>query len=302
MLAVPLLVLGLATMGAQQEQRVTIGGAAPATPPAARLGPMSFEVASVKQNVTGGNAIRFGIQPGGRFNAVNAPARELLRFAYLVQNFQIVEAPSWVDDDRYDVAAKAEGDIPPVAPGQLGPLQMMMRSLLAERFKLVAREETRDMPMYELVVNRPDGQLGPQITKSTTDCQALMAGARRGGGPPPGLNPGERPVCGMRFGFGELRAGSASMRELAQLLSGQTERFVVDRTGLTDRYDFDLTFTPDRLPQGGPPPAGVQLPAIDPNGPSIFTALQEQLGLKLEATRGPVPVLVVERIERPTPD
>jgi uncharacterized protein (TIGR03435 family) len=263
---------------------------------------MSFEVASVKQNVTGSNAIRFGIQPGGRFNAVNAPARELLRFAYLVQNFQIVEAPSWVDDDRYDVVAKAEDDIPPVAPGQLGPLQMMMRSLLAERFKLAAREETRDMPMYELVLNRPDGQLGPQITKTTTDCQALMAGARRGGGPPPGLNPGERPVCGMRFGFGELRAGSASMRELAQLLSGQTERFVVDRTGLTDRYDFDLTFTPDRLPQGGPPPAGVQLPAIDPNGPSIFTALQEQLGLKLEATRGPVPVLVVERIERPTPD
>jgi uncharacterized protein (TIGR03435 family) len=264
---------------------------------------MSFEVASVKQNLSGDNGIRFGMQPGGRFNAVNAPTRELLRFAYMVQNFQIVDAPSWAEDDRYDIVAKAEGDMPPAPPGQLGPMQMMMRSLLADRFKLIAREETREMPMYMLVLDRPNGQLGPQIKASTTDCQALAAAARRGGGPPAGLGaPGERPQCGMRFGFGELRAGSASIGDLARLLSGQLDRFVVDRTGLTGSYDFDLTFTPDRMPQGGPPAGAGQVPTVDPNGPSIFTALQEQLGLKLEATRGPVPVLVVERLERPTPD
>jgi uncharacterized protein (TIGR03435 family) len=304
-LAAALTIGALTASHAQQvQQQVVIGGGgATVAGPAAPLGPMSFEVASVKQNVSGGNNIRFGLQPGGRFNAVNAPARELLRFAYMVQNFQIVDAPDWVEDDRYDIVAKAETDIPPSPPGQLGPMQMMMRSLLADRFRLIAREETREMPMYALVLDRPDGQLGPQLKESTTDCQALMAAARRGGGPPAGLGgPGERPQCGMRFGFGELRAGSARIDELARLLSGQLERFVVDRTGLTASYDFDLTFTPDRMPQGGAPPAGVQLPAVDPNGPSIFTALQEQLGLKLEATRGPVPVLVVERIERPTPD
>jgi uncharacterized protein (TIGR03435 family) len=180
---------------------------------------------------------------------------------------------------------------------------MMVRSLLADRFQLAVREETREMPMYALIVNRADGQLGPQLTASTTDCQALMAAARRGGGPPPGPPlPGERPQCGMRAGFGELRGGGMGLAEVARFLSGQLQRVVEDRTGLTGTFDFDLTFTPDQMPQGPPLPGAPPLPAADPNGPSIFTAVQEQLGLKLESVRGPVRVLVVERIERPTPD
>lgn len=303
MIAALLLALGLTTIGAQQEQtQIAIGGA-PATGPAAPVGPMAFEVASIKRNVSGENNIRFGMQPGGRFNAVNAPVRELIRFAYQLQNFQIVDAPDWIVEERYDIIAKAEGDIPPGQFGVPGPAQMMMRALLAERFALAVREDTREMPKYDLVLNRPDGALGPQLARSATDCAALAAAARGRGGrgfAPPA--PGERPQCGMFGGFGQLRAGGTPLTALAQSLSGQLQRVVEDRTGLTGAFDFDLVYTPDQIPQGPPPPGAPPLPAVDPNGPSLFTALQEQLGLKLEATRGPVPVLVIERIERPTPD
>jgi len=99
----------------------------------------------------------------------------------------------------------------------------------------------------------------------------------------------------------QIAAGGVSIGQLALVLSQSAQRMVVDRTGLTGNYDIDLTWTPDRLPQGAPPP-GVQLPSIDPNGPSLFTALQEQLGPKLESERGPVEVLVIDHVERPTPD
>ena len=307
-LVVGLSVVAIAVLGARasvraQDVHVQIGGAPPAAPAGSLPATMAFEVASVKRNTSGENNIRFGFQPGGRFNATNVPARQLLIFAYQLQNFQLVDAPDWALDERYDVIAKAEGDVNPGPPGALGPFQLMMRSLLADRFKLVVREETREMPTYALVLNRPDGQLGPQLQRSTTDCAAIAAAARgrgaRDGGPP---NPGERPQCGMFGGRGQLRAGGIALSELARSLSGQVQRIVVDRTGLTGTFDFDLTYTPDQLPQGAPPPGAPPQPPVDPNGPSVFTAVQEQLGLKLESQRGPVPVVVVQRMERPTPD
>jgi uncharacterized protein (TIGR03435 family) len=105
----------------------------------------------------------------------------------------------------------------------------------------------------------------------------------------------------MMVGPGQVTAGGIGISQLALMLSQFTQRIVVDRTGLAGNYDLDLTFTPDRMPQG-PAPPGVQLPAIDPNGPSVFTAVQEQLGLKLDSDRGPVEVLVIDHVERPTPD
>ena len=105
----------------------------------------------------------------------------------------------------------------------------------------------------------------------------------------------------MMIGPGQVTGGGMPITQLALMLSQMTQRIVEDRTGLTGNFDIDLTFTPERMPQG-PPPPGVQLPPIDPNGPSVFTAVQEQLGLKLESTRGPVEVLVIDHVERPTPD
>ncbi len=277
----------------------------PGLPTSGQTNP-SFEVASIKPNKTGDGRIGIGIQPGGRFIATNVPLRELIRFAYQVQPFQIVGGPGWLNSDRFDINAKAEGDIVPSpigAGGPPGPLQLMMRSLLAERFKLAAHNETREMPIYNLVLARPDGKLGEKMQPSTTDCAALNAAARRGGPPPfAPAGPGQRPQCGIRLGPGSLAAGGVPMFTFANAISPLLQRVVTDKTGLSGNFDFDLQWTPDQLPQGAPPPGAPPLPPVDPNGPTIFTALQEQLGLKLDSARGQVDVVVIDSVEPPTPD
>ena len=296
----------------------------------------SFDVTSVKRNTSGG-PMRMQNTPGN-VSAFNIPLRQLIRQAYQVQDFQIIGAPDWANNDRFDI----EGRFDPTAAPPLGPtppaprMALMLRALLRDRFGMVAHMETRDLPILALRLVRTDGRLGPQLKPSTADCTAGGPQGRgpidgrggpppggriggpidgRAGGPPPdgrGLPPlpppgtpfslGERPVCGDRMGFGQLLSGGTPMSRLVtQILAQLTGRVVVDKTGLTGLYDIDLkwTPTPDQLPQG-PPPPGFELPQIDPNGPSLFTALQEQLGLKLDAERGPVQVLVVEKLVPPT--
>ncbi len=265
-----------------------------------------FEVASVRPNTSGDGKIMLGIQPGGRFNAVNVPLWDLIRQAYNLQRSQLVGGPDWLESARFDIVAKAEGDIPRAGPGSPpGPLNFMMQDLLEDRFKLKAHRETREMPIYALVLARADEKPGQGLRPSTVDCEAFRGRGRGGpgpGGPPRAMfTPGERPTCGMMVGPGQVMAGGIPISQLTVMLSQYTQRIVVDRTGLKGNFDIDLTFTPDRMPQG-PPPPGVQLPPIDPNGPSIFTAIQEQLGLKLESERGPTEVLVIDHVERPTPD
>ena len=268
-----------------------------------------FEVASVRPNTSGDNKQMLQILPGGRYNGINIPPRLLIMNSYGLQPQQLVGAPDWISSERFDIVAKAEGELgPPVSrDGTPSKLQLMIRALLEERFKLKVHREPREVPIYTLVLARPDGRLGSGLTVSTADCEALAA-ARRGGGPPPEVpKPGERPQCGARVGFGELTAGGQPLLELVSLLSATVGRSVVDRTGLTGRYDITLRWTPDRVLQraaGAPAgdPIRVNGVDIDPNGPSIFTALQEQLGLKLESERGTVEALVIDHIERPTPD
>jgi uncharacterized protein (TIGR03435 family) len=291
--------------GGDRTVEVQIGGQgapAPGGAPAVS-GPQSFEVASVKENKSGEGFVRFGVQPGGRFTATNVTLRELIRTAYQLQNFQLVDVPNWAESNRYDIVAKAPSELPFGPPGSgPGPLQFMMQALLAERFNLKAHRETQEMAIYALVMARADGRPGPNLRPAAADCAALAA-ARRGGGPPPAaFAPGERMQCGMRMGPGQLSAGSMSMTQFANSLAPQVSRVVLDRTGLTGNFDFEMTWTPDRMPQGNPPPGAPELPPVDPNGPSIFTALQEQLGLKLDSTRGPVEVLVIDSVSQPTPD
>lgn len=256
--------------------------------------PVSFEAASVKPNKEGGTESYVRRQPGGRFNSVNMPLRVLITFAYQIQPFQLVNAPDWVGEERFDIVAKMEGDPPPVLPGS-GPDQMMlaMRTLLADRFKLVVHRETRELDIYALVMARPDGKPGPALRQSNGDCTRAMEAVRQGGPPP-------KMLCGARQTFGRIQFGGFPLSIFANGLSGQLGRVVVDRTGLTGEWDFELTFAPE--PPRGPLPPGVELPAIDPNAPSLFTAIQEQLGLKLESTKGPVEVLVVDAVERPISD
>jgi uncharacterized protein (TIGR03435 family) len=266
----------------------------------------AFEAASVKQNKDAPPGQFVRRQPGGRFTTTNMPLRELIRFAYQVQNFQLEGGPAWLTTDRWDIVAKAEGDPLPSPPGgPPDPMMLMLRTLMVDRFKLVVHRETKELPVYALVLARKDGKLGPKLTPSTVDCAAMAAARGRSNAPPPPAppQPGERPVCGFRIGFGQMAAGGFPLSQLATGLSGLVQRVVLDRTGLTGSYDLEMTFAPDpsQFPGGALPP-GVELPPIDPNSPSIFTALQEQLGLKLDAQRGPVEVLVIDRVERPTAD
>jgi uncharacterized protein (TIGR03435 family) len=275
-----------------------------------------FEVASIKPNKSGDGRVMLGIQPGGRFTATNVTLRMLIRNAYQLQDFQITGGPSWLADDRFDIVAKAEdgaGMIDAFRAAQSGEPsrgQLMMRALLADRFKLVVHNETKEMPIYALIVARSDGKLGPQLKPSDVDCAAMIAAGRGRGpgampppGPPqPGAPPAPPPPCGIRIGPGNMAVGASPMSQVANTLSQFAGRIVLNKTGLTGNYDFTLTWTPDQLPQrppGAPEPLVNGVP-IDPNGPSLFTAIQEQLGLKLDSQRGPVTVLVIDRAERPT--
>lgn len=278
---------------------------APATTDLASL---TFEVASVKSNKSGDGRVMIGGQPG-RFNMTNVPLRQIIQLAYQIQPFQLIGAPNWASDDRFDVVAKPPANVPPAGPlaaGSPGPLQYMLRNLLADRFKLRAHTESREMPIYALVLARSDGKLGSKIKPAAVDC-AAMRGRGPGAPPPAPPAPGEVPQCGVSMGIGSIGAGSVPMTQLATLLSQRVGRIVVDKTGLTGVYDFNLDFTPDQIPgAGGPgpvlPPGAPALPPVDPNGPSIYTALQEQLGLKLDSQRGPVEVTVVDSVDHPTED
>jgi uncharacterized protein (TIGR03435 family) len=257
---------------------------------------MSFEVASVKPNNSGDGRMRMQIQPGGRINLDNVTLRLMIRNAYRIQEFQVVGGPDWLASDRFDVAARAEGN---PSSDQIG---MMLQKLLEDRFRLKAHHETRDLPVYSLVPVRSDGTKGPQLRSSDLDCSAF----RRGNEPPPG--PGlAPPQCGFKMGFGSIHAQGVTMEALASSLSMRLNSVVLDRTGLSGNLDIDLTWTPEQLPSRAPgtpadQPVTVNGAAIDPNGPSLFTAVQEQLGLKLESTKGPVDVLVIDHAEQPTPD
>ena len=257
----------------------------------AQSGDLTFDVASIKPNTFVDGPTEMATQPGGRLTIVNVPLRLLIRNAYGIQDSQLVDAPKWIAEERFDIVAKANGEIPRPVPGNPGPLQGMMRSLLAERFKLAVHRETRDFPAYALQLARSDRRLGPQLHPSPTDCAALVASGQ------PHASPDERPRCGVRASGGHMLAGGLPVAQLATLLSTMVDRTVVDRTGLPGAYDFELNWTPDRTPQ--------RLDAArpsSPDNPSIFTALREQLGLKLESAKTPTEVLIIDHVERPTPN
>jgi uncharacterized protein (TIGR03435 family) len=255
--------------------------------------PVSFEVSSVKVNKSGDVGGTMRRQPGGRVNGVNLPLRTLITFAYQLQPFQLAGAPDWTATDRFDIVAKIEGDPQPRMPGsEPDELMLAMRTLLADRFKLKVHRETRQLDIYALVTARPDGRPGPNLKPSTQDCAGFAAAGRRGAPPQPPAG-GPQVFCGMFGTPGVLRFGGFPLSTFAAGLAGQAGRYVVDRTGLTGNWEFELTFAPERR---GPPP-GVDLPPPDPNAPSLFTALQEQLGLKLEPATGPVDVLVVDNVQ-----
>jgi len=283
----------------------------PAPPPPSSDAEVKFEVTSVKKSGPPGQGFMpFRLQ-GGRFSMGQMTVASLITIGYGIQRFQLVGGPAWMNTDRYDINAISE-DVPlqPTPPGTPNRMQLLVRSLLKERFALKTHNETRELPLSYLVMAREDRKPGEHLRPSTVDCRALMAerakAAKEGAPLPPPAppKPGEMPPCGMMMGgLGRISAGSIPLSNFAQMLGSMLNRPIYDRTNLTGNFDVQLEYTPDQMPQippGATLPPGVTLPS--PDGPSLNTALQEQLGLKLEATRGPVEVLVVDSVEQPMPD
>ena len=234
----------------------------------------TFEVASVRVNHSDVRRFSFNPRKDG-FSAANVSLRMLVEYAYRVQDFQILGGPSWLSSTRFDVEARAQG-----TPTR-DQTRLMLQHLLSDRFHLIVRKDTRELSVYDLVVAK--GGLKVKEAKCV--------------GTPSPTNP-----CGGFSGStrGQLYGRSASMSEFAKTLTSILARTVRDKTGVTGSYDFDLTWTPDPSAEQGP--GDPDAPPVDVNGPSIFTALQEQLGVRLESTKGAVAVLLIDSAERPSND
>jgi uncharacterized protein (TIGR03435 family) len=259
----------------------------------------AFDVTSVKPNNEGSGRVFMLPAANGGWQATNVTLGQLVRLAFQLQDNQLVGGPKWLFEDRFDV--KGTG----TAPGRDGPLFDKLKAMLADRFKLVTHAETREESIYQLVLARRDGKLGDKLTRSTTDCTPAGPNGRGRGQPAP-IAPGERPKCGFMIGPGHIMVGGQTMASFATTLSRFAGGIVVDKTGLSGTYDVELSYAPDPgiSPSGRdlPPQPGGPPPAVNSDAPSIFSAVQEQLGLKLESTKGPVDVLVLDSAEHPTQD
>jgi uncharacterized protein (TIGR03435 family) len=253
--------------------------------------PLAFEIASVKPNKSGDEERYIQMFPrGGNLTVVNMQLRELIRWAYRIQSFQLEGGPDWIASDRFDILARSEREVPPTGED---PRRMMLRTLLADRFELVMHKETKELPIFELVLAREDGKLGPKLRPAAVDCAARAAAARRGTPPPASSGPPGPGSCGSTMNPLGIRAGGVPLATLASDLEGPAQRLVIDRTGLTGTWDLEVAYTSDRAHLAG---------TVDPNAPSLFTALEEQLGLKLRPARGPVEVLVIDSVQQPMPN
>jgi uncharacterized protein (TIGR03435 family) len=237
--------------------------------------PATFEVASIKRNTLPGVETTLRVDPGGRLTAVGAPLLWLIAGAYgnaagALRYEQVVGAPRWLQDERYDVIAQVADAAALGEPATFITMRPSLRALLEDRFKLKTHRESRQRPIYALVRLGKGSGFGPGFARSTVDCSKDQTKCGSGGGP-----------------VGHIKAEAVTSDILMQMLAYASGRLVVDRTGLEGPFVVDLEWSQD--------------PAAS-DKPSIFTAVQEQLGLKLESTRGPVDILVIDHVERPTAD
>ena len=232
----------------------------------------SFEVASIKENNSGARNSGTSSRDGGLFIGTNVTVKQLIMQSYRLQDFQVIGGPDWINTAHYDIQARAEeGAVPkPTGPPdftKIDPLSLMVQSLLDDRFQLKVRHETREMSAYILSVSKegsklkqPAGQTGSMRTNSSN---------------------GKINVIGT----------GAPVLALVQMIGGQLRRPVIDKTNLTGLFDFELNFELNWFNPNAP---------TDEVGPSVFTALQEQVGLKLESSKAPVEVLVIESVQKPS--
>ncbi len=248
----------------------------------------TFEAASIKLNTRSSGSSTITVDPG-RFVATNAALVDLIRYAYgfnsLTTQSQVVGGPSWITTSRFDIVATSNGT----------PTLMMLRALLEDRFKVMAHIESREQPIYALILDHKDGRLGPKIHPSTSTCEG--AGIPL----PPTTLPGKQ--CGVRGRPGSYSGDGTSIVQIARALGNfpAVGRVVLDRTSLEGVYDWSLEWTPSF--NSGPTRDAAPLANPDADsGISIFSALREQLGLRLDAQRGSIEMLIVDHAEMPSPD
>ena len=257
--------------------------------PAAR----AFDAVSIRPNANR-TAPPIVALRGDRFVAPNSTLRELMRVAYVVEDLQISGGPGWIDSDRYSIEATAGAGV------TADDARAMLRAMLADRFKLSTHTEKRDLQGFALVSL---GKKAADLRPSGPQCAPMRAPAGVPAPPPPPPPPPGASViplsagralskCGSMIAGGYLSLRGISLEQLATLLSQLIHQPIVERTQLTGPYDIDLVYLPDT-----PTPGPVQVPA---DTPSLSTAVQDQLGLKLERQRVPTDVIVIDRAERPT--
>jgi uncharacterized protein (TIGR03435 family) len=251
----------------------------------------AFETASVKPNPAGMGSPMAVRPQNDRLTLVNVPGRQLVQMAFRVDIEQIEGAPSWLVNEHFDVTAKATAPFSPT-----NQWQDMLRTLLEERFQLRARREPKEVAGFALTLARPDGRLGASLRQATATCAELRAR--------PDQAPESDP-CGLMTMANSLVRGTMSVhgfeiKDLAAYVRLDVRAPVSDETGLAGAFDWDLTWTPRSFL--GLPFNRERFPTIDPDGPAIGTALEEQLGLKLQSRRVARDAIVIERVERPSPD
>jgi len=241
----------------------------------------TFDVASLKRNTSLNEYGGGGPRPGGRYRLTNMAARSMISVAWNIPISRVLGGAGWVAVDRFDLDATMKESATP------DEIRAMLRALLRDRFKLAAHIEQRDLPVYLLARTRPDGPLGPSLERGAFDCNDPAA-RKQDANAALAARPG-RMLCGFTTDAGMLDGGGVTMDTLAQLLTSQAGRPVLDRTGLTGGYNVLLKWTAT-LGTDAPPGDAV----------SLFTAVQEQLGLRLDNGTAPLDVVVVYRIEQPS--
>jgi uncharacterized protein (TIGR03435 family) len=236
--------------------------------------PQGFEVASVKSSGPERRGTIINYPNGAAFNALGVTAQNCLTLAYNVPTFQLAGGPGWMGNERFDIVAKMPAGAvkKPGDPDRLTPIRLALQALLADRFQLVVHRETRTIPAYVLVAAKGGFKL-----KETADDGHGMFSSNRG----------------------KVTARQTSIDTLARLLSGILSSPVQNTTGIKGIFDLTLEWSPDEVQSPVKPGAESDASAEPAVGPSIFTALQEQLGLKLEAQKTPVEMIVIDRIEKP---
>jgi uncharacterized protein (TIGR03435 family) len=254
-----------------------------------------FEVATVRVNTSGELQTRLNAPPGtGNISITNMMLRGVIQAAYELHPYQLVDIPSWVQSTRVDIIAKAD------RTASFTQLREMLKPLLAERFNLRVHAEQREMNVLALRQARGDGVPGPRLKRSAADC-GVDADTPRDQIP---ARPADAPRCGIQPGGpGRILATGLDLRGLSALLGVAIGQPVVDQTDLKGGFDIDLQYTPERFASAALALRGAEAPpGLNPEGPSVYAALEEQLGLKLERARAPVDVIVIDHIEPLRPE